>query len=703
VLILESDPSRPYSVLYRYHFGQLLGRVSLESALEEFLEAEGDEDGDGVDSYPFALRGHDMAFVPDRVADADLVLGTLYIVASDGNQSFAFRLMADRLTKVLGPDQAALSLELLPRYFPMRLFSGKALVAADGDVYYDLDEQWLSLVEHRRPRYRVTGLLETAAFDGREPDCVWHRLFLDACIPNGTEVRVESRAANSLDLLNQMAWQSEPRLYRRSGGPELPYYQYADPGEAGEGDKGTWELLFQRARGRYLQLRLTLRGTGRATPRLFALRAYYPRFSYLKEYLPAAYQVDETSASFLERFLANVEGTYTVLEGRIAQVQTLFDVGSAPAEYLEWLASWFGVVLDPNWDEARRRLFLSHVIELFNQRGTLAGLVRSVRLATDPCPDDSLFEEDVLALSTGGGACTPRARMARRTVRIVERFLTRSAPGVVFGDPTQAVGPGVSTGISDWTPDQGAEPLHQEFRAYLREQYADITALNQAWGPGSDYPSFAAITFPPVNPANDAKAADWQLFLQTRLGFTYAVVEAADQKSYQEFLARRHQHVERLNNAYQLTGERAVATFDAIALPEEDDMPSSSPRLYDWIQFVSLVLPIRRYAHRFSVLVPTDPQNTPDEVSRQLDLVRRVVELEKPAHTDFEVAPYWALFRVGEVRLGLDTLLGEGSRFIAIVLGQTYLSQSYLEASHPWDVTKRVIADRDRLGAMPSL
>src|SRR5690606_24258850 len=62
-------------------------------------------------------------------------------------------------------------------------------------------------------------------------------------------------------------------------------------------------------------------------------------------------------------------------------------------------------------------------------------------------------------------------------------------------------------------------------------------------------------------------------------------------------------------------------------------------------------------AHRFTVLVPAE--TTP----AQIELVRRVVELEKPAHTAFAVKHYWALLRVGEVRLGLDTQLGEGGRW----------------------------------------
>ena len=111
---------------------------------------------------------------------------------------------------------------------------------------------------------------------------------------------------------------------------------------------------------------------------------------------------------------------------------------------------------------------------------------------------------------------------------------------------------------------------------------------------------------------------------------------------------------------------------------------------------------MRRTAHRFSVLLPVPRGgNTEGPRRERLDLVRRVVELEKPAHTVFDVKFYWALFRIGEARLGDDMLIDRGGRAPDLLpplrLGQAYLAESHLAAGHPQSVAERQIVGRDRL------
>jgi hypothetical protein len=81
-------------------------------------------------------------------------------------------------------------------------------------------------------------------------------------------------------------------------------------------------------------------------------------------------------------------------------------------------------------------------------------------------------------------------------------------------------------------------------------------------------------------------------------------------------------------------------------------------------------------------------------------MVEKIIRLEKPAHTDFDIRRFWDYFLVGTARLGMDTSLGEEGRFLPIILGRDYLSEGYLENAHPMDVTERAVSDRDRMGDM---
>lgn len=640
VLILDTNFSIGSSTVSRYKFSQQLGKSVL------------------LDEFEFA--GDDLAFVPEHKSSEGTVPDRLYVASTEGNQTYAFTISLD--------DVGNLVLTLVNEYYPMRLFEGKALVASGKKVYYDFGTGWIPLIRQIRPQYTIQGVLETPLangrppFDGREPDCVWHRLMLDACIPADTEIGIWSRAANDLDQLQLSDWQEEPPLHLRGDGSELPFV----PPETGK-DAGTWELLFQRAVGRYLQLRLVFRGNGRSTPRVRTLRVYAPRFSYLRQYLPAVYREDETSASFLDRFLSNFEGTLTAEEDKIAAVQILYDPRSAPPETLEWLSSWLGAALDPKWDDSRRRLFIKHAMTFFQYRGTIWGLALALHLALDDCIDEALLEGP-----TPGAATTS-------AIRIIEKFRTRTSPGVLLGDPTDLSGLRSTTPAQRWDPSQGRNLLLQEYR--------DATGAS------------VSETFPLELP-EDSRAGEWKQFALDRLGFVPSA-SSSDERPWQEFLTRRYHRPSALNEAYKLTQDKALASFADAKLP--DELPSEGAPLLDWYQFQAIVLGMQHLAHRFTALIPfslSDAEN-PDTQLQRLQLAQRIIKLEKPAHTVFEVKFYWALFRVGMVRLGFDTVLDVGSRssylIAPMILGQSYLLESYLAPGHPQNVRDRTILGRDRL------
>lgn len=689
IIILDSDPVENKSIVKRYKVDSLNRNLELSDSVA--LDQE-------VINSLLDVRyidAHDFLFRKYEVNTPYPVEGELFLSAMNGEQAFQV------LLRVENGETEKLKLTLRPALIPMRNYGGMALIKNESDVFYDSETRWIPLAEQPRRRFsteKKDGIVPSLAgiiFDGKQPDTTWHRLMLDACIPEGTTVTVETRAANERDYLKDLPWFEEPAFYRRAEGSEIPYHQPFIVNEDNKSHTGTWETIFQHATGRYIEIRLTVYGTGRSSPLIQALRAYYPRFSYLKEYLPDVYRENAHSASFLDRFLANVEGFYTAIEGRIEQVERLFDTRTAPHEYLDWLAGWLGSVMDPTWSDQRRRLFLDHAELLYRWRGTQIGMRAAIRLTIDECPDESIFDElenqRDYQLGTLGG----------RHVRIVEDYLSRTSPGIVIGDPNAKITLGLAAQDAPWDPSQGAGPLHKRYQEkYLRVIYYSnkgdegiLENIKASWG--IEYNSVEEILFPPTLPDNEAMASDWKSFVRDGIGFSYAIVTSNDELHYQDFLGRRYQRIEVLNASYGFTPETAYSSFSEISLP--DELPHSGQELTDWIEFVSLSVPIKRNAHRFTVLVPTELNESYYERLRRMAQVEEIVAREKPAHTDFNVKLYWALFQIGTARLGMDTTIGEGSRFVALILGTNYLGQSYLTESHPWAAYDRMVMGRDRL------
>lgn len=682
VLILDREPDRKFSKIYYFRGSELIGALDTNEILP-LVEVK--------DRADFQLVGFDFAFAPsDETAHTG---DRLYVASAAGNQTFAFNLIA---TETDSPPAERLKLEPVHEFFPMRLFGGKGLVKADNQIFYDLGERWLKLIAQKRPRFTNAGELVTKEFDGKEPDCVWHRILLDACLPAETNIRVLSRAANEKSDLEFAAWQFEPAFYLRGNGAELSFVTTLKTNR--EQGTGTWETLLQKARGRWLQLKFEIAGNEQKSPRLSALRVYYPRFSYLKNYLPAVYREDQQSADFLERFFANFEGFYTNIEDRIAAAQMLFDVRSAPAETLDWLANWFGVALDPWWSEAKRRLFISRALDFFQWRGTLRGLRTALLLALDDCADERIFDRP--------------NKTAIEHIRITEKFVTRRTASAATDNTvlTEINLPRVVNAAERWRPAHGVDVLNQKFTEFMREQSARETGEIER----------QIFEFPASLSSGDGNFALWQRFSQTVLNFVPSDAGANERRRWQSFLRANYSSIALLNRSHS----KFYTGFDEIRLPQNldasaiakqdwldfieatngasrqrriwqnflarryntmqtlnqiyrtdwlsfdqiplvDRLPQTNQAVGDWFEFESIVLAMHRTAHQFTVLVPlplTVATRNSAEQRRRLELVERIVNLEKPAHTVFDVRFYWNLFRVGEARIGADTLLGLGSR-----------------------------------------
>jgi phage tail-like protein len=625
---------------------------------------------------------------------------TLFITRVEGNQAFAF---------TIEQKDGGFELRSKPELFPLRLYAGRALLQVNGRAHYDSGlnaVHWSPIVQQPRARYLEAAEFVTPVFDAQELRTTWDRLMLDARIPAGASIEVYSRASDEREVGFQQVlapWRREPQLRLRTEGAELPWLrEEAARTTQRECGIGTWELLFQEARGRYLQLRLRMvSGNGTTTPRLRALRAWSPRFSWPRRFLPAVYREDSTNASFIERWLSNFEGTLTGIEERIVQAQVLFDPRTAPSATLEWLLNWFDIAFDPAWDERRRRLFVRRVMDFFRWRGTTHGLRLALELAFDECIDEKIFD--------GPDAVSQHPQ----SVRIVEAFATRLFGGTISGDPAQGTEAGPLEVIRSvlWVPQEGNAGLADRYARFL--------------GAGSATPEQQITPFPLYPPQGADAAAGWGTFMMANLGFVPAagaeergqwsvhreargitdaghpadwptnVTIAAQWRAFTtlragettrrrwtDFLARRYRRIGELNLAWRTHWP----DFGVVALPSV--LPASIAAQTDWLQFERQLLAMHRTAHRFSVLLPVKTANEdPVELDERLRLAQRIVDLEKPAHTVFDVRLYWALNRIGEARLGIDTLLGQGSRAPELIpyalLGRAYIGASFVAGDKP--------------------
>ena len=461
VLILDSDPARGYSIVHLFDPGGLRWSTSLANAIEVIDAA------DPTDTpQQYSLLGLDFAYLVAPPATGPLTPPMLYIADAEGQQVVAFSL-----------DATSGALEPQPDFLPLRRWDGKALVRAGSGAWYDFGDRWVPLEVYTECRFEPAGSLTTPVdfaaatvatttasppnqvpgqtFDSQLPGCVWHRLLLDAQVPNGTmtvqlpwpsasppgqlsamstgtSLAVRARAADDPALLVQSPWLPQPVPYLRTDGAELAVVRPVGRPAGGR------RLPARRHR----DLRAALPAGDRPLPAGGA----EPGGPAAARAPPSARCGPGTRGSptpsttcrrstaedaapygFLERFLANFEGFYTVTEERIEHSSLLLDARTTPPGDLAWLASWFGLVLDPQWNEVQQRFLVRNVDRFYRCRGTPGGLLTTLLAYLDPQVDDSVFD-----CGCGGTV----------GVRIVERFLTRDGGGAAYGDPAALPGSG---------------------------------------------------------------------------------------------------------------------------------------------------------------------------------------------------------------------------------------------------------------------
>jgi phage tail-like protein len=341
--------------------------------------------------------GHVVARVPGAT-DLELAAdGTLVVAAGPGQDLRRF-----------GPAGAGATrgwVELPPLAAPG--FDGGALALAPGGRLAFTTHSGYGWTPGVRADHATVGEVVGYRLDAGAYRTRWGRVFVDACLPPGTTVRVHTLTSDDDEVPGPVAWypadrtgpvrapeltpslppatdladlrrrvEADPaagRLFLRPSGPERAW---APPDPDG---LATYETPVTAPPGRYLWLVLQLTGNGQATPRVREIRVERPGHR-LATAMPRAWSARESDAAFLQRFLAPAEGLLHELDERAALRALLLDPGIAPRDLLPWLAGLIGLVLDARWPEPARRELLRQAYDLYRIRGTQAGLERLLGL-----------------------------------------------------------------------------------------------------------------------------------------------------------------------------------------------------------------------------------------------------------------------------------------------------------------------------------
>ncbi|MEP6933451.1 MAG: PA14 domain-containing protein, partial [Nitrospirota bacterium] len=202
----------------------------------------------------------------------------------------------------------------------------------------------------------------------------WARVHVDVEMPPGTLVQLRLIArANSAPAPNENDWEKAEVLPLDTLVPPLLGTQDAEVGVK-----------------RFLWVRVVVTTEqATVTPRLLQVEAETMSPSYL-DHLPAVYRRADAPTRFLERWLKLVQGEIDDWESRLEGMPRQFDALMTPEDQLSWLAKWLAFPLPKGHAAHTLRAVFAKVPDLYAHRGTPGGVCDLTELYTGARPH--LFE-----------------------------------------------------------------------------------------------------------------------------------------------------------------------------------------------------------------------------------------------------------------------------------------------------------------------
>ena len=95
--------------------------------------------------------------------------------------------------------------------------------------------------------------------------------------------------------------------------------------------------------------------------------------------LPGIYQEDDLA----QRLVAGLDEVLAPVLSTLDNLGAYVDPRLAPEDFVDWLSTWVGVVLDEDWSLERSREIVARAVALHRRRGTARGILEAVRLVVD--------------------------------------------------------------------------------------------------------------------------------------------------------------------------------------------------------------------------------------------------------------------------------------------------------------------------------
>lgn len=566
----------------------------------------------------------------------------LYIADADSGQIWAFDAGSDSFLGDLPGYRGPVS--------AMAIGPDDSLWIKPGDdhVKYRLEPQ---------QRFVTEGMLTTSEVLDAGEDTDWARVHVEAAVPEGTSVQLKLITGQSKPSESQ--WSETLPLPLDTLVPPLP-----DAHPTAAGDK------------RFLWIRvIAATDNQQVTPRIFQVEAETASPSYL-DYLPAVYRRAEGLTRFLERWLKLIQGDVDDWEAMLEAMPRRFDPLTTPEEQLSWLAKWLAFPLPTEYATDKLRALFAEIPKFYELRGTPDGICDLAELYTGQRP--LVFEAfhtrrvwqlgvtSLLGLETMLPPALPDGIIVPGwTVADPELMGLRGDyyEGINF-DKLRATRNDAQINF-DWST---GSPLPN----VLEADNFSIRWTGQVQPRHSDLYTFHTITDDGVRLWIDGRLIidDWVDHAATerqgRIALTegrwYSITleyyEKSGVASVQLLWSSRKQMKEiipserlyAVRDEHANLGGPAATAGDCPVLVGQTVVGQSQPLAAD-----EYGAPLyNESAHLFTVSVPAASLPT----VAQREMLRTVIEREKPAHTDYHLCFVEARMRVGfQARIGIDSVV----------------------------------------------